>query len=137
MIANGVPLFKEPRVQRAKRTELLLGVILSAMLLGLAILAVHFHVGLEQLADRTSQIIGYSIGTWFYDAISITVTIVLAPANTSFGGLPVLASLLARITISRTPLRCGATASFSAMASGRSRSCLPACSSPSEATRTP
>jgi len=33
-IANGVPLFKPPRVRRAKRTELLLGVILGAMLLG-------------------------------------------------------------------------------------------------------
>ena len=38
-IANGVPLFKPPRVRRAKRTELLLGVILSAMLLGVATLA--------------------------------------------------------------------------------------------------
>ena len=38
-IANGVPLFKEPRVARAKQTELLLGVILAAMLLGLAVLA--------------------------------------------------------------------------------------------------
>ena len=37
-IANGVPLFKEPRVARAKRTELLLGVILAVMLLGLAVL---------------------------------------------------------------------------------------------------
>ena len=36
-IANGVPLFKEPRASRAKRTELLLGVILGAMLLGLAV----------------------------------------------------------------------------------------------------
>ena len=38
-IANGVPLFKPPRVRRAKRTELLLGVILGAMLLGVATLA--------------------------------------------------------------------------------------------------
>lgn len=30
-IANGVPLFKPPRVRRARRTELLLGVILRAM----------------------------------------------------------------------------------------------------------
>ena len=35
-IANGVPLFREPRVIRAKRTELLLGSILGVMLLGLA-----------------------------------------------------------------------------------------------------
>jgi amino acid transporter len=33
-IANGVPLFKPPRVRRAKRTDLLLGVILIAMLGG-------------------------------------------------------------------------------------------------------
>ena len=38
-IANGVPLFKAPRVRRAKRTEVLLGGILGAMLLGLAVLA--------------------------------------------------------------------------------------------------
>jgi amino acid transporter len=38
-IANGVPQFKEPRVQRAKRTEMLLGTILGVMLLGLAVLA--------------------------------------------------------------------------------------------------
>lgn len=38
-VANGVPLFKRPRQVRAKRTELLLGVILSAMLVGLAVLA--------------------------------------------------------------------------------------------------
>ena len=38
-IANGVPLFKQPRVVRAKRTEMLLGSILGVMLLGLAVLA--------------------------------------------------------------------------------------------------
>jgi hypothetical protein len=43
-IANGVPLFKPPRARRAKRTELLLGVILSAMLLGLASLADRWHL---------------------------------------------------------------------------------------------
>jgi hypothetical protein len=34
-----VPLFKQPRAVRAKRTELLLGGILGAMLLGLAVAA--------------------------------------------------------------------------------------------------
>ena len=43
-IANGVPLFKEPRVERAKRTELLLGAILGVMLLGLAVLARKFDI---------------------------------------------------------------------------------------------
>ena len=42
-IANGVPLFKEPRVSRAKRTELMLGIILGAMLLGLDGICVISH----------------------------------------------------------------------------------------------
>ena len=50
-IANGVPLFKEPRVARAKRTELLLGVILAAMLLGLAVLTNKFHVAAADRSD--------------------------------------------------------------------------------------
>ena len=37
-IANGVPLFRPPRQARAKQTELLLGVLLGVMLLGLAVL---------------------------------------------------------------------------------------------------
>ena len=97
-IANGVPLFRPPRVQRAKQTELLLGVILAAMLLGLAVLASRYHVGPR--ADETvlSQIMTLSVGRgWAYYLVSLTITVVLAlAANTSFGGLPILASLLAR-----------------------------------------
>jgi amino acid transporter len=97
-IANGVPLFKEPRVQRAKRTELLLGTILGTMLLGLSWLAKIWHIGPRSGQTVLSQIIATALGRhWAYFAISLTVTIVLAlAANTSFGGLPVLSSLLAR-----------------------------------------
>lgn len=97
-IANGVPLFKEPRVKRAKRTELLLGSILGAMLLGLAWLAKSWHVGPRSGQTVLSQIMATALGRhWAYFAISITVTVVLSlAANTSFGGLPVLSSLLAR-----------------------------------------
>ncbi len=97
-IANGVPLFKEPRVARAKRTELLLGSILGAMLLGLAVLTSKFHV--QPRSDQTvlSQIMADSVGRhWAYYIVSLTITLVLAlAANTSFGGLPVLTSLLSR-----------------------------------------
>ncbi len=97
-IANGVPLFKEPRVKRAKTTEVLLGGILGVLLLGLAILADRWHIGPRSGQTVLSQIIGEAIGRgWAYYVLSLTVTIVLAlAANTSFGGLPVLASLLAR-----------------------------------------
>jgi amino acid transporter len=97
-IANGVPLFKEPRVVRAKRTELMLGVILGVMLLGLAVLARRWHIGPRSNQTVLSQIMGEAVGRhWAYYIVSLTITAVLAlAANTSFGGLPILASLLAR-----------------------------------------
>lgn len=97
-IANGVPLFKEPRVSRAKRTELLLGVVLGAMLLGLAELARRWRVAPRSGQTVLSQIMAMAVGRhWAYYVVSLTITLVLAlAANTSFGGLPVLASLLSR-----------------------------------------
>ncbi len=97
-IANGVPLFRPPRQARAKRTEELLGAILALMLLGLAVLANRFHVAPRSGQTVLSQIMALSVGrNWAYYVVSVTITIVLAlAANTSFGGLPVLASLLAR-----------------------------------------
>ena len=97
-IANGVPLFREPRAVRAKRTEMLLGVVLGAMLLGLAVLAKRWHIGPRTGQTVLSQIMALAVGRgWAYYIVTITITIVLAlAANTSFGGLPVLASLVAR-----------------------------------------
>ncbi len=97
-IANGVPLFRQPRVARAKQTELMLGGILGAMLLGLAVLADRWHIGPRSGQTVLSQIMATAIGRhWAYYVMSLTITLVLAlAANTSFGGMPVLASLLAR-----------------------------------------
>ncbi|MHB8264278.1 MAG: APC family permease, partial [Acidimicrobiales bacterium] len=97
-IANGVPLFEQPRVKRAKQTELMLGVILAVMLLGLGILIAHFHVAPRMHDTVLSQVMAISVGrTWAYYAVTIAITIVLGmAANTSFGSLPILASLLAR-----------------------------------------
>ena len=97
-IANGVPLFKQPRATRAKRTEMLLGVILGVMLLGLAVLAHRWDIGPRSGQTVLSQIMAMAVGrTWAYYIVSLTITLVLAlAANTSFGGLPVLTSLLAR-----------------------------------------
>ncbi|MFG2041557.1 APC family permease [Dactylosporangium sp. NPDC048998] len=96
-IANGVPLFKQPRVVRAKRTELLLGGILGVMLLGLAVLANRWHIGPRSGETVLSQVIAIAVGRdWAYYVMSLTITVVLMlAANTSFGGLPVLTSRLA------------------------------------------
>lgn len=97
-IANGTPSFKEPRVKRAQRTELLLGVILGSLLLGLAQLTVKFHLrpkaNITLLSQITERAVGHGAG-YYIVGLATTVALALA-ANTSFGGLPVLAGLLAR-----------------------------------------
>jgi amino acid transporter len=97
-IANGVPVFKPPKAVRAKRTEVLLGGILGTMLLGLAVLADRWHIAPRSGETVLSQIMGDAVGRhWAYYLVSLTITVVLAlAANTSFGGLPILGSLLAR-----------------------------------------
>jgi amino acid transporter len=97
-IANGVPSFREPRAKRAQRTELMLGALLGPMLIGLAAVVVREHVaprsGVTVLAQATAGSFGNG---WAYSATNIVVALVLGlAANTSFGGLPVLMSLLAK-----------------------------------------
>jgi hypothetical protein len=68
------------------------------MLLGLAVLADRWHIGPRSGQTVLSQIMAMAVGrNWAYYVMSLTITLVLAlAANTSFGGLPVLASLLAK-----------------------------------------
>ncbi len=97
-IANGVPTFRAPKVRNAQITEVLLGVLLGSMLVGLAVL-IHHH-GLVPRSNVTvlAQATAGAFGTgWMFYVANIAVTLVLAfAANTSFGGLPVLMSLLAK-----------------------------------------
>ncbi len=97
-IANGVPLFREPRQVRARRTEAALGAFLGAMLLGLALLTIRFHVGPQPDQTVLSQVMAAAVGRgWAYYTVTLATTATLAlAANTSFGGLPVLTSVLAR-----------------------------------------
>jgi amino acid transporter len=97
-IANGVPAFKAPAVQRAQRTELSLGVLLGAMLVGLAVLIKAHHVVPRGHVTILAQLSAAAFGTgWPFYLTNLTVTVVLAfAANTSFGGLPVLMGLLAK-----------------------------------------
>ena len=97
-IANAVPQFRTPIVKRAQHTEVALGVLLAAMLLGLAAL-----IRLHQVTPRgdvtvLAQLSAGAFGTgWPFYVTNLAVTVVLAlAANTSFGGLPVLMQLLAK-----------------------------------------
>jgi hypothetical protein len=97
-IANAVPEFRKPRARRAQHTEMWLGILLGTMLIGLGILIRKFHVvphsNITVLAQLTEASLGRNVA---YYAIGLITTVLLAlAANTSFGGLPVLASLLAK-----------------------------------------
>jgi hypothetical protein len=97
-IANGVPAFKAPAVQRAQRTELSLGILLGAMLIGLAVLITTHHVVPRGHVTILAQLSAAAFGTgWPFYVTNLTVTMVLGfAANTSFGGLPVLMGLVAK-----------------------------------------
>ncbi|GHH63464.1 putative amino acid permease [Streptosporangium violaceochromogenes] len=97
-IANAVPTFRAPSVKRAQRTEVALGLLLGAMLIGLSVLIGKFQVApsatktvLAQLADAA---LGHNAA--FYVVQFATMLLLALAANTSFGGMPVLTSLLAR-----------------------------------------
>jgi amino acid transporter len=97
-IANAVPTFRTPRVRRAQRTEIGLGALLGLMLLGLSLLIRRWHVAPNAtrtvLAQLTAGAFGDSFG--FYVVQFATMVLLALAANTSFGGMPVLTSLLAR-----------------------------------------
>jgi amino acid transporter len=97
-IANAVPQFRKPREKRAQHTEVWLGILLGGMLIGLGVLIHKFHAvphsGTTVLAQLTEASMGHNV---LYYAIQwITFVLLVLAANTSFGGLPVLASLLSR-----------------------------------------
>ncbi|WP_442941262.1 APC family permease [Nocardia sp. NBC_00403] len=97
-IANAVPAFRTPAVQRAQRTEVGLGVLLCGMLLGLAVLIRRHHTVPREDVTLLAQLSAAAFGTgWPFYVTNLAVTLALClAANTSFGGLPVLLSLLAK-----------------------------------------
>ena len=97
-IANAVPSFRRPRVRRAQRAEVVLGLLLGVMLIGIATLIEKFHIkpvnGITILSQVTDASFGHNAA---YYLVQFATTLLLAlAAKTSFGGLPVLAQLLAK-----------------------------------------
>ncbi|MBD0747200.1 APC family permease [Streptomyces sp. CBMA152] len=97
-VANAVPSFRAPAAKRAQRTEVALGALLGVMLIGLSVLIGRFHLQPVEGVTVLAQLADASLGhNWaFYVVQFATVVLLALAANTSFGGLPVLMSLLAR-----------------------------------------
>nr|WP_068004209.1 APC family permease [Nocardia pseudobrasiliensis] len=96
-IANAVPSFEQPRVRRAQRAEVALGVLLGVMLIGLATLIGKFSIhpveGTTVLSQLTEAALGH--GAAYYIVQFATVVLLALAANTSYGGLPTLTKILA------------------------------------------
>ncbi|MGO9906335.1 MAG: APC family permease [Solirubrobacteraceae bacterium] len=97
-ISNGVPAFRQPRIRTAQRTEISLGALLGVMLIGLVLTIRSHHVVPRGGVTVLAQVTAGAFGTgWPFYVSNLSVALVLAfAANTSFGGLPVLLSLLAK-----------------------------------------
>ncbi|GAA1231015.1 APC family permease [Pseudonocardia alaniniphila] len=96
-IANATPSFRTPGRARARRAEAGLGLILGTLLIGLAVLVEMFHAGPVTGRTLLSLLAEGSIGTGtLYVVVQLATVVLLGlAANTSFGGLPVLAARLA------------------------------------------
>ncbi|MCU1645570.1 MAG: putative amino acid permease YdaO [Nocardia sp.] len=96
-IANAVPSFAQPRVKRAQRAEVALGLLLGLMLIGLATLIGKFSIhpidGTTVLSQLTEAALGHGIA--YYVVQFATVLLLALAANTSYGGLPTLTKILA------------------------------------------
>ncbi|WP_396785279.1 amino acid permease [Microbispora sp. H10670] len=97
-IANAVPSFRKPGVRRAQRAEVVLAGLLAIMLIGVAALIEKFSIAPAEGATVLAQVTRAALGDGplFYLVQIATMILLALAANTSFGGLPVLAQLLAK-----------------------------------------
>jgi amino acid transporter len=101
-VSNAVPIFREPRVHRARRTLAALAVILAVLLLGISFVSQAYGItatepGKPGYQSVISQIVGAVTGRgWFYFVTMGAVFSVLTlSANTSFADFPRVCRLLA------------------------------------------
>jgi amino acid transporter len=102
-ISNGVPAFRRPEAQNARRTLIAMGAILGTLFIGVSYLAVHIHVRPYQSGNPTliGQLAGWVLGSspagrvFFYLFQAATLAILILAANTSYADFPRLASFAA------------------------------------------
>jgi amino acid transporter len=102
-ISNGVPAFRRPEAQNARRTLIAMGAILGTLFIGVSYLAVHIHVRPYQSGNPTliGQLASWVLGSspagrvFFYLFQTATLAILILAANTSYADFPRLASFAA------------------------------------------
>jgi amino acid transporter len=102
-ISNGVPAFRRPEAQNARRTLIAMGAILGTLFIGVSYLAVHTHVRPYESGNPTliGQVASWVLGAspagrvFFYLFQAATLAILVLAANTSYADFPRLASFAA------------------------------------------
>jgi amino acid transporter len=105
-ISNGVPAFREPAWHNARRTLVVMGVLLGAMFLGLSLLASQIKVAPYEsgaptvIAQIGEVVFGHGpVGeVLFYSLQAGTMLILILAANTGFADFPRLASFPRQLT---------------------------------------
>ena len=97
-VSDGVPAFRPPEAQNARRVLLALGGILIVLFLGISALTYAFGVVPAHGETVTSQLARRVFGESpvYYLVQGVTMLILILAANTSFADFPRLASFLAR-----------------------------------------
>ncbi|OGO51694.1 MAG: hypothetical protein A2148_09960 [Chloroflexi bacterium RBG_16_68_14] len=97
-VSNGVPSFKPPEARNANVTLAWMAGILAFFFLGLTVLAYQLDVTPSETKTVVAQVAQGVFGTTplFYIVQVTTTLILILAANTSFAGLPALASVMAR-----------------------------------------
>lgn len=97
-ISNGVPMFQKPQADNAIKTTFYMAGMLAIMLGGIAFLTLHSHIMPQENVTMLSRLAEETLGRGgMYYFLQITTMLVLyLAANTSYNGLPLLLSILAR-----------------------------------------
>ena len=98
-VSNGIPNFKKPSQQNAKKVLLILAGLVLFIFLGVCYLASLYRVYPMDNITLVAQIAQKTFGNnsfMFYDVQVTTAMILIMAANTAFTDLPLLLSLLAK-----------------------------------------
>ena len=97
-ISNGVPMFQKPQAANAIKTTFFMAGMLAIMLAGTTFLILHNHILPQENVTMLSLLAEETFGRdWMYYFLQLATMLVLyLAANTSYNGLPLLLSILAR-----------------------------------------
>ena len=96
-VANGVQAFQPPAARNAKITQLIMGVILGSLFLGITSSTTLHHLSPVEGETILSQLarVSFGHGTVYYAFQAATMGILVLAANTAFAGFPRLTSYIA------------------------------------------